>query len=270
MIKMSMKAVLLSSVLTGALMSGAVYAADDQPESPLSPNASEAVRSTATSEEAASPLDLSANVNLVSDYRFRGVSLNQERIALQGGFDASYAFNDTIGVYAGLWASTLKEATGYGSTELDVYGGFQGSIQSVGYKLGIVGYLYPDASSVDYYELNAQLDKTIGPVEASFGIFYAPSQINYGDEDGVYVYGILSTAIPGTPLVAKALLGYEDNAYFDDKVDWSLGVSYTYKQFTLGVSYIDTNRSSPYTRSGATAVRDAADATVVISLGAVF
>ena len=41
--------------------------------------------------------DISANVALVSDYRFRGISQSNENPAIQGGFD--YAFEN--GFYVG-------------------------------------------------------------------------------------------------------------------------------------------------------------------------
>ena len=63
--------------------------------------------------------DISANVALVSDYKFRGISQSNENPAIQGGFD--YAFNN--GFYVGTWGSTVDfDSVGdfNGSLELDV------------------------------------------------------------------------------------------------------------------------------------------------------
>ena len=51
----------------------------------------------AQAEEEASPF--SANVSVVSDYAYRGISQTDEKPALQGGFD----FKHGSGLYVGVW-----------------------------------------------------------------------------------------------------------------------------------------------------------------------
>ncbi len=213
---------------------------------------------SAFAEEASSPWSISANAGVYSDYRFRGVSLNTENVAVQGGVDASYAVSDGLSIYVGNWNSSLAKAAGFGDIEVDLYGGVTGAVENFTWKLGVVSYLYPDASNVDYYEVQGEVSTTIGPVTAAFGTYIAPRQVNYGDKTGVYLYTNLSAGIPDTGFTVKGGLGYEDNAFFNNKIDWNLGVFYTYKIATLGISYIDTNRSAPYA-----VTKDAADATVV-------
>lgn len=38
-------------------------------------------------------------------------------------------------------------------------------------------------------------------------------------------------------------LAYEDGAFGNDKWDWNAGVAYAFEQFSLSVSYVDTNVS---------------------------
>ena len=52
----------------------------------------------------ASPNTFTANVALVSDYRFRGISQSYTDPAIQGGFDYSHA----SGVYLGTWGSSVS------------------------------------------------------------------------------------------------------------------------------------------------------------------
>jgi uncharacterized protein (TIGR02001 family) len=216
---------------------------------------------SAFAEEASSPWSLSANAGVYSDYRFRGVSLNTENIAVQGGVDASYALSDSVSFYVGNWNSTLDKDAGFGNLEVDLYGGVTGTAENVTWKLGLVSYLYPDANNVDYYEIQAEASSAIGPVTAAFGTYIAPKQKNYGNKTGVYLYSNLSAGIPDTGFTLKAGLGYEDNAFFNNKIDWNVGAFYTYKVVTLGLSYVDTNKSAPYA-----VTKDAADASVVGSL----
>lgn len=90
-----------------------------------------------------SEANLSANVAVVSDYRYRGISQTRLQPAIQAGVERVAA----SGWYAGAWASSIRwtrDAGGAGSVELDVYGGRRGKLGGVvGYDLGLLGYLYP-------------------------------------------------------------------------------------------------------------------------------
>ncbi len=224
-----------------------------------------ALSTAAQAEEASSPWGFSANINVVSDYRFRGVSLNTEDVAVQGGVDVTYALSDGLSLYVGNWNSSLTKAAGFGGLESDLYGGITGTADALTWKLGVVSYLYPDASNVDYYEVQGEVSTALGPVTAAFGTYIAPKQKNYGDKTGVYLYTNLSASVPDTGFTVKGGLGYEDNAFFNNKLDWNLGVFYAYKMVTLGVSYIDSNKSAAYAPG-----KDGADATIVGSIGIVF
>src|SRR5687767_6006170 len=65
-------------------------------------------------------LDLSAEVGIVSDYRFRGISLSGRDPAVQGGVMIEHQ----SGAYAGIWASSLDKDDAGASTELNVYAGY--------------------------------------------------------------------------------------------------------------------------------------------------
>ncbi|MBS0400857.1 MAG: hypothetical protein JSS18_00015 [Proteobacteria bacterium] len=90
---------------------------------------------------------VSANLNLVSDYRFRGIDQTWGRPALQGGVDwAGFG-----GWYAGLWASNVsRRSYPGGGVEIDLYAGFNGSFGDGGsFTAGVYGYLYPGANLRD-------------------------------------------------------------------------------------------------------------------------
>lgn len=91
----------------------------------------------------ASPHTLTGNITLTSDYVFRGVSQTQNGPAIQGGFDYAHS----SGFYAGTWASNVDWVSqGYktnNSMEIDLYGGYKGSVGDVGYDVGAITYYYP-------------------------------------------------------------------------------------------------------------------------------
>lgn len=100
----------------------------------------------------ASPHSFTGNVGVVSNYVFRGISQSAGKPALQGGFDYAHS----SGFYAGTWASNVNwvadnywSATNAASNslEIDLYGGFKGSItDDLGFDVGLITYNYPGSN----------------------------------------------------------------------------------------------------------------------------
>lgn len=85
---------------------------------------------------------LSYNAGVVTDYRYRGISQSRLDPALQGGIDWAHK----NGVYLGAWGSTIqwiRDAGGDARVELDLYGGYKGTVGDLGYDLGVLTYQYP-------------------------------------------------------------------------------------------------------------------------------
>lgn len=200
-------------------------------------------------EEASSPVTVTGSVGVVTDYRFRGVSLSGGDPAIQGGFTLTHE----SGFYAGTWGSSIDDGGSdiYGDVELDLFVGWSGSLsEAVGLDVGVLYYAYPtNASGVDaeYVEPYATLTSTFGPVQAKLGVTYAPEQDSLGDNDNLYIFTKLSAGIPNTPISLSAGLGYTDGALAppflagtsdDSGFDWNLGASVTVLgNVSLGVTY---------------------------------
>jgi uncharacterized protein (TIGR02001 family) len=108
---------------------------------------------------------LSANISLTSNYKFRGqdqVATKSKAVkpALQGGFD--YAFGDT-GWYVGNWNSSVDWLSD-NSLESDLYGGYKFKAGDVDLDVGALTYIYPG---------NAHGNTTEAYAGASFGSFSA-------------------------------------------------------------------------------------------------
>jgi len=199
---------------------------------------------TANSVGGESGLEISANVALASEYRFRGVDLSGGNLAIQGGVD----FSHSSGFYIGTWASNLDEDTvGFGSTELDVYAGFGGALgEGLSYDVGGIYYLYPDAASgleTDYVEFYGSLGFGLGPAELTAGVAYAPDQDSLGGTDNLYLYTDIGFSIPETPLTVTGHVGYTDGflTFTNDSkaFDWSIGVEAGLSgPLSVGVSYV--------------------------------
>jgi len=202
------------------------------------------------------PVSLSANVALVSDYRFRGISLSDKDPAIQGGIDASMG-----GFYVGTWASSI-EPVGNSETEIDLYGGYSGDVtDGLSYDVGFLYYAYPEGNGSDYYEIYGSFSGSVSLLDWTVGTAYAPDQGNLdfaadgGSDDNLYIYGDGNVSIPDSPFYVGAHLGWEDGAFADNKIDWSGKLGVTYQQWDLSVAYVDS---------------DAGDAGVVFSVGAAF
>lgn len=221
-----------------------------------------------------SSLTISGAATLASQYRFRGVSLSDEDIALQGTLNLSHA----SGFYAGLWSSTIDGfgERGGSKVELDLYAGYRAPVSSgVTLDAGLLYYAYPGSKGGDFefFEPYASLSGTLGPGTAKVGVAYAWDQDALGGNSNVYAFGDLSAGLPNTPVTLKAHLGLSKGdtrlTPSGDYFDWLIGADVTRRNFTLGVAYVDTDLSGDQARRGG-ATKDIVDAAIVLSLTAVF
>lgn len=260
----------------------------------------------AQSDEIPGPIEVSAEVALVSDYRFRGVSYTDKEMAIQGGIEIGHE----SGVYAGAWASNLAGwGTFAGSNmELDLYAGYSADLSGgASVDVGATYFMYPGGlDTTDFIEFYGSVSGAMGPAELTLGAAYAPAQEALGrwyfdgasaaagvyddagdKEDNTYVYLDASTAIPDTPLSLNAHIGHSwgnpglgpqgtSVAPTGKYLDWKIGADLALGPVTLGAAYVDTNISSSEsayllpnfqsTKNGSSI----ADGTVVFSLSAGF
>jgi len=218
---------------------------------------------TAQAQQApASPNTITGNLGLFSQYIFRGLTQTNEEPALQGGMDYSHA----SGFYAGIWGSNvswLRDFGAYsagGSLELDIYGGFKGSIGKTdfGYDVGLLYYWYPGdkapgANSADTFEIYGALSWKWLSAKLSYSL--QDETFGVGDSRGTYYLDLTATyPIPNTKFTVLAHYGMQEfsgttagvkNDSFASYKDWKLGVNYSLpKDFTVGVFYTDTDMTS--------------------------
>ena len=209
----------------------------------------------------ASAQEVSANVAMTTDYRFRGASLSDEAIAIQGGFDLAFE----SGFYAGTWGSSI-EPVGNSEMELDFYAGYGGSLnEALSYDIGVIGYFYPGAEDVAYGEVYGSLTGMVGLFETTGTIAYAPEQDNLGDDDNLYLNLSGSAPIGESGLSLSLGIGYETGAFGDldgdgdDKIDWTIGVGGSAYGVDWSLAYIDTSEDT-----------DGSDATAVFTIAKSF
>ncbi len=195
-----------------------------------------------------SDAEISANVGFVSEYSFRGIAQSDEHFALQGGFDIAH----NSGLYAGVWGSNVDFNDGNeASAEIDLYGGYSGSVGGVSYDIGAIYYTYPGADTprdYDFVEGSFALGYDFDFAAVSASVNYSP---DYFNESGDAQYYALGLDVPVMDdLTFSAHLGrqnIDNNGAFGvpDYTDWSLGLGYALAGFDLSVNYIDTNLDEP-------------------------
>ena len=157
---------------------------------------------------------ITGNVGVYSQYIFRGLTQTNTDPSIQGGLDYAHS----SGFYLGAWGSNvswLKENTSVGaavsgsynrggSLELDLYGGYKGSVGSSDftYDVGVLRYWYPgDLTPVAAPGYNIKADTT--EVYAALGWKWLSAKYSHSlgdtfgvdDASGTY-YLDLSATIP--------------------------------------------------------------------------
>lgn len=197
---------------------------------------------------AAQAAEVSANVALTTDYKFRGISQSNEEAAIQGGFDFSFE----NGVYVGTWGSVVdfdvSSADGglNGSLELDYYIGYAGDIsEDVSFDVGYLYYDYPgdDGLEGDYQELYGSLsfaDLTVG---------LAYSDDYYAETEKFFYYYVDYELSLGSDISLSFHAGYndldEDGGFLatdeDSYVDYSISLGKAVAGVDLSLAYVGTN-----------------------------
>ena len=190
--------------------------------------------------------EISGNVALTTDYRFRGISQTDRNPAVQGGFDWAH----DSGFYLGTWGSNVDFA---GSLELDYYGGYAHDINdSLSFDVGAIYYDYPgDGGNLEFWEVYGGLSGDLGPVSLSGTVSY--SNDYFGESGDAFYYDLGASYELPAEFSLAAHYGYQtiddgsvkDAGFFssneDNYQDWSIGVSRSFLGVDFDLSYIDTN-----------------------------
>ncbi len=223
-----MKQTLLSTARS-ALMLCSVFAA------------APALAQTDESTEEVPAISIDASVEVVSDYRFRGISLSDFDPAVQPSLTVTHK----SGFYANVWGSNITEYAG-ADVEVDLTVGWSGDIGSGGTSADVYAmyYAYPGGSDVNYAEFGAILSQSIGEASVSAEVSYSPAQQGTGDVDNIYLGLSGELPVKDTPLTLRGSFGYEDGAWGTNKLDWMVGAEFDLgKGFAAGINYVDSYRS---------------------------
>lgn len=208
-----------------------------------------------------SPHHFSANVTLTSDYVFRGISQTGGEPAIQGGFD----YTHSSGFYLGTWASNvgwLEDFQGYesGNMEIDLYGGYRGSIGKSDFTFDVGGiyYFYPGDNNgpfpdADTGEIYGGLGWKWFTVKYSYYLTDEVFGIPGDDSDYFDVSASYPVGETGLTLGAHWGTFSWDDTDAADYDDWSVSATYDAGKLsdvlsgvTVGLKYTDTNAEESF------------------------
>jgi hypothetical protein len=177
-----------------------------------------------------SPYALSANVGIASDYVSRGLSLNWQRPAVQGGVDLVHR----SGGYASLWASQVADKYyAHGSVELDIYAGYRGKFGGhFNYDAGLGAYFYPAANYRHASPAGLYPDQHYDTTEILFSLSYEWLNLKYsrtltdyyGYDDRTVPLGLWNSGIYGGVMPGNDTKG---SGYFEANANFDLDNAYT-------------------------------------------
>ncbi len=208
------------------------------------------------------------NVGVVSEYRYRGVAQSQGDPALQGGVDYAHS----SGLYVGAWGSTISwiKANGKdGNVELDLYGGYKGTVGPVGYDVGYLRYEYVGnklkelgGTWVNPNTDEAYLGLSYGPVTFKYSYAFSPL-FGLADSKGSTYADLSATFDLGKGFSVTPHVGAQDikgrNSAGLSYLDYSLTLT---KDFGSGYSAsisaisVDADNESLYVLGGQRTAKD--------------
>lgn len=215
--------------------------------------------------EPASPHTLTANVGVVSDYLFRGISQTHGEPAIQGGADYSHS----SGLYLGTWLSSISWISdAYNQsvpTEVDVYGGYKGTFaDDFGFDLGLISYNYPGSSKnsglglVDPFTAEAYGALSWKWFTLKYSYVISKNFVGWGEiggkDSGGSDYIELNFAYDlGDGWGVSAHVGDQKVKNFDSAsyTDWNIGVTKDVGFGVVGLKYSDTDADGCGSASGA-------------------
>ena len=124
---------------------------------------------------------VTGNVELTSDFRFRGISQSQNAPAIQGGVD----YTHSSGLYIGNWNSSVSSQvyTNGAGVESDLYVGYKKDIyKGITIDIGSYNYFYPRATV-------AGTGSDYDTYEAFAGVGYGPVSVKYSRTLGNGYFG---------------------------------------------------------------------------------
>ncbi|HEY5782248.1 MAG TPA: TorF family putative porin [Lysobacter sp.] len=187
---------------------------------------------------------VSARVAVVSDYRYRGVSLSDDRPAVQ----ASIGYDDADGWYAGIFASSVRIGPDYDAqAQLLPYAGYARRLRSgLSWDAGVQYAVFTGNADYDYPEFHIGLTST----HLSARLYYAPdyfgvsAPVLYGEIDAAYPVSSKVRLLGHAGWLHRGSAGYLDEYVERHRFDARIGIGVASSGFDLQLVWVFTDGQS--------------------------
>lgn len=188
-------------------------------------------------EETESPLSWS--IAATSDYVFRGVSQSDENPAAQ----VSITYTTPVGIYAGVWASSVDFGAGGPEIEYDTYVGYNIDVSdAVNFDVMLNRYNYEGSADDSALAYNELITKTTFLGNYSATVAYTNDYLGSSEESWYYVLAA------GVDLPRGFTLGFsaahttiDESLPLDDYSDYSVSLGKSWGALSASLAYIDTD-----------------------------
>jgi len=188
----------------------------------------------------AAPLTLTGSAEVLSEYRYQGLSLSNSDPSVHVSVEA----NSDTGLYAGASAWSVSGARlGGAQAKLNTYAGFTRALGLLSYDIGARYTSFPDAiSGYSYLQPYASLRGSIAYTSARVGVSYTPRQ-GLAPRASTYYQAEITQQIPRKPLTLKAHIGYVYSRFGpqSDHLDFLVGGDYVWHKLVFNLSYGGTD-----------------------------
>lgn len=199
-----------------------------------------------------------ANANITTDYKFRGISQTNAGPAFQGGFDAAFS----NGFYVGNWNSNINNlGAGSSGLEMDFYGGYAGEYSGIGYDVGALYYFYEgvpvaaNAPEADTLELYGKVSYANAYAKLSYAVsddYFATTTLDGSNKLSGSTYLDLGYTFPLSDALSLTahygLTTYDKDIVqvggerFDSYSDYSLAATYAISpKYSVTAAYIEVD-----------------------------
>lgn len=207
------------------------------------------VGSNAMALELGAGFEASANIGVVSNYMWRGMSQTRNGAALQGGVDITHS----SGLYAGYWASNVNfDLVDHADTEEDFYAGYGFTVGDFAFDLKRIEYHYASANELDFGETHAH----VSAYGVTLGMDYSSDTPVAESDSAFHYYGSYSHALP-YDITFTGTLGrydYKDAGWVGGGKDskysyYNLALNKEIWGINFGAAYTDSNVDAGACRS---------------------
>jgi len=179
-----------------------------------------------------------------SDYRYRGVSQNNSEVTPEGSLN----WTGPVGFYAGTWLAKTDWGGKNPGFEMDIYGGKHFDLGGTDLNIEAYYYAYPDFNAyggpkASYFELQGYLSHTFDKLTLTAVGAYSPEWSLEGGT-GWYTAGTAAYALSDWLSISGTIGHQWVELAPSDYTHWDIGLTATYKSFTLDVRYVGNDIKS--------------------------